>query len=91
MRKLTNEEIRQKLKELDGWQLDGDSIKKEWEFEDFNEAMDFIRDVADVVDEYDHHPELFNVYNKVSLTFTTHDAGGLTDKDFEVASEIDDI
>jgi 4a-hydroxytetrahydrobiopterin dehydratase len=83
--------IQQRLTELKGWKLDGNAIKKEWQFKDFNEAMVFINRVADLAREQDHHPELFNVYNKVSLRFSTHDAGGLTNRDFKMATAVDKI
>jgi 4a-hydroxytetrahydrobiopterin dehydratase len=91
MQKLSQQEIQQKLNTVAGWKQTDDAIEKKWEFGDFKEAMKFINQVADLADSHDHHPELFNVYNKVSLKFSTHDAGGLTDKDFQIASEIDDL
>jgi 4a-hydroxytetrahydrobiopterin dehydratase len=91
MEKLNPSEIQQRLTELKGWKLDGNAIKKEWQFKDFNEAMVFINRVADLAREQDHHPELFNVYNKVSLRFSTHDAGGLTNRDFKMATAVDKI
>lgn len=89
MQKLTSEEIQKRLQGLEGWVLDGDAIKKTWMFKDFREAMAFINKVAELADRFDHHPELFNVYNRVELRFSTHDAGGLTEKDFTIAGEID--
>lgn len=91
MEKLNQSEIQQKLTEVKGWRLDGSAIKKEWQFKDFNEAMVFINRVADLAREQDHHPELFNVYNRVSLRFSTHDAGGLTNRDFKMATAVDEI
>lgn len=87
--KLSVDEIAQKMHEITGWELKGDSINKEWQFKDFSEAMHFINKVAHLAEEHDHHPELFNVYNKVSLKFYTHNAGGLTHRDFDIAAEID--
>ena len=91
MEKLKQSEIQQRLTEVKGWKLDGNAIKKEWQFRDFDEAMQFINRVADLAREQDHHPELFNVYNKVSLRFSTHDAGGLTNRDFKMATAVDKI
>ncbi|MDQ7053066.1 MAG: 4a-hydroxytetrahydrobiopterin dehydratase [candidate division KSB1 bacterium] len=88
---MTEQEIQQKLAELNGWELDGNAIKKAWQFRDFAEAMRFINQVAELAEKHDHHPELFNVYNHVELRFSTHDAGGLTAKDFAIAREIDRI
>lgn len=91
MEKLNQSEIQQRLNEVKGWKLDGNAIKKEWQFKDFDEAMAFINRVANLAREQDHHPELYNVYNKVSLRFSTHDAGGLTKRDFKMATAVDKI
>ena len=88
---MTEQEIQEKLAELNGWELDGNAIKKAWQFRDFSEAIWFINQVAELAEKHDHHPELFNVYNRVELRFSTHDAGGLTAKDFAIAREIDRI
>ncbi len=88
---MTDKEIQQKLAELNGWRLDGNAIKKSWQFRDFSEAMRFINKVAELAEKHDHHPELFNVYNRVELRFSTHDAGGLTEKDFAIAKAIDEL
>lgn len=61
-----------------GWRLDGVHLKRGYEFGDFDEAMVFINQVADIARDLDHHPDLSNVYNRVQLAVTTHDAGGLT-------------
>jgi 4a-hydroxytetrahydrobiopterin dehydratase len=91
MEKLSMEQIHSKIKAVPGWQLDGEAIKREWKFRDFSEAMKFINEVAALADKYDHHPELFNVYNTVSIRYSTHDAGGLTNRDFKLADEINHI
>ena len=89
MERLSQSEIQAKLKYLSGWQLDDNGIKKEWKFDDFVAAMAFINKIADLAEQQNHHPELFNVYNRVSLRFSTHDAGGLTEKDFSIAHAIE--
>lgn len=86
---LSVEEIDEALLTLDGWEIVDDSIKREIEFEGFMDAIDFINRIAVYADEFDHHPEIYNVYNTVALTLSTHDAGGLTQKDFDLASRID--
>ena len=91
MRKLTEPEIEARLTRLSGWERDREAIRKQWSFADFREAIRFILRVADVAERLDHHPELFNVYNRVELRFSTHDAGGLTERDFQIAREIDAI
>jgi 4a-hydroxytetrahydrobiopterin dehydratase len=89
MEKLKDEEIQKKIKEIPTWRLDGESIVRDWTFKDFGEAMVFVNQVAKLAEEHDHHPEMFNVYNKVTLRFSTHDAGGLTTRDFGIAMDID--
>ena len=86
--KLSDAEIVERLEDLDGWSRSGDSIERSLGFDGFNEAIDFINRIAEHADAADHHPEIFNVYNRVDLTLTTHDAGGLTAKDFDLAAEI---
>ena len=86
---LSVEEIDEALLTLDGWEVVDDSIRRELEFDDFMEAIDFITRIAVYAEELDHHPEIRNVYNIVSLALTTHDAGGLTQKDFDLALKID--
>lgn len=75
------------LAELPAWHLreDGLAIARTLEFADFNEAFGFMTRVALHADKVDHHPEWFNVYNRVEITLTTHDAGGLSSRDAEMA------
>ena len=76
------------LARLNGWSaVEGrDAIRKVFEFEDFNAAWGFMSRVAVKADKVDHHPEWFNVYNKVDVTLATHDADGVTQKDVDLAS-----
>ncbi len=87
--KLAQEAITEKLAGLDGWEQDGDAIKRSYQFDDFLAAIAFINRIAPHAEELDHHPELFNVYNRVDITLTTHDADGLTDYDFALAARLD--
>ena len=84
-------EIKTYLEFLDDWEFDGNVIKREWIFKDFVEAMDFINMIAVMAENHNHHPEIFNVYNRVSLRFNTHDAGGVTEKDINIAKEINKL
>ncbi len=81
------------LARLNGWSaVEGrDAIRKVYEFEDFNAAWGFMSRVAVKADKVDHHPEWFNVYNKVDVTLATHDADGVTEKDVDLASFMDAI
>lgn len=76
---------------LEGWRaVDGrDAITKEFRFKDFNAAFGFMTRVALHADKVDHHPEWFNVYNRVDVTLSTHDSGGVTDKDVALAHFMD--
>lgn len=75
------------LKSLKGWKetKNGGAIAKNFKFKDFNEAFGFMTRVALLADKMDHHPEWFNVYNKVEVTLSTHDAGGVTQNDIDMA------
>ncbi len=66
-----------------------DAITREFKFADFNEAFAFMTRVALIAEKMDHHPEWFNVYNRVEITLSTHDAGGLSERDIELAERID--
>ena len=79
------------LKTLNGWtKAEGrDAIHKRFEFADFNDAFAWMTRVAKVAEEMDHHPEWFNVYNKVDVTLSTHDVGGLSELDIKLAKIMD--
>lgn len=80
------------LARLDGWRtVDArDAIQREFRFRDFNAAFGFMSRVALYAERHDHHPEWTNVYNRVAITLSTHDAGGVTDKDVALAHFIDE-
>lgn len=67
------------------------AIKKEFLFKDFNQAFGFMTRVAMVAEQMNHHPEWFNVYNRVNVVLTTHDTGGISDKDFQLAQFMDSV
>ncbi|MFM0000856.1 MULTISPECIES: 4a-hydroxytetrahydrobiopterin dehydratase [Paraburkholderia] len=91
--KLTSEERATQIASLHGWQATAgrDAIQRQFKFADFNEAFGFMTRVAIKAQEMDHHPEWFNVYNKVEITLSTHEAGGLTERDIKLAKFIDSI
>ena len=76
---------------LAAWQLQDDSLHAQWKFKNFVQAMVFINAVAEVAERMNHHPEWSNVYNRVSVRLTTHDAGGLTHLDFDLARVMDSL
>jgi len=88
---LTEAEREQALPELPGWTLREDrlAITRELKFRNFSEAFAFMTRVALIAEKQDHHPEWSNVYNRVSITLTTHDAGGLSQRDLKMAKAID--
>ncbi|MBV8626911.1 MAG: 4a-hydroxytetrahydrobiopterin dehydratase [Paraburkholderia sp.] len=91
--KLTSEERSTLLDELHGWQAVAgrDAIQRQFRFADFNEAFGFMTRIAIKAQEMNHHPEWFNVYNKVEITLSTHDAGGVTERDVKLAHFIDGV
>lgn len=91
MNKLANHEIEAKLAGLAGWRLSDNSLKKELKFTDFATAMKFINQLAGAAEALNHHPDWSNSYNKVSLSLTSHSAGGVTDEDFQLAARVDQI
>ena len=92
MSKLNEQEIQDKMKGLDPhWVLKGKLILREFFFKDFIQAFSFMTSVAFIAEKSGHHPNWKNVYNKVTIALTTHDADGLTDKDFQLAKKIDEV
>jgi len=92
MTKLNEQEIQDRISKVDSaWILKGKFINREFIFKDFIQAFSFMTSVALIAEKSDHHPNWKNAYNKVNIALSTHNAGGLTDKDFELAREIDQI
>ncbi len=91
MEPASESEIESALSGLPDWQRDEDRIARQFVFADFVEAFGFMGSVALLAERANHHPEWSNVYNRVSIELTTHDAGGLTERDFSLAAEIDKI
>ena len=91
MQALAPEQVQAQLAELSGWTLaaDGLSISRSYRFVDFCNAFAFMTRVALAAEKADHHPEWFNVYNRVDVRLNTHDAGGLTHRDFSLATVAD--
>ncbi|MGH2757432.1 MAG: 4a-hydroxytetrahydrobiopterin dehydratase [Actinomycetota bacterium] len=86
---LDEEEIEQRLDELGDWEREGDEIQKVFEFDDFNQAIKFVNDVAKLADAKDHHPDIDIRFHKVKLALTSHSDGGLTHWDFDFAGEVE--
>jgi 4a-hydroxytetrahydrobiopterin dehydratase len=89
MAKYSKSEVVAKLKSLDGWRLEGEEIKKKYEFSSFPDALKFVNKVADLAERADHHPDILINYRRVTLTLSTHSEGGITQKDFDLAEQIE--
>src|SRR5688572_6757303 len=91
--KLTGAARQSALRELHGWSEveDRDAIRKSFHFSNFSEAWGFLSRIALVAEKMDHHPEIFNVYNRVEIVLSTHDAGGLSERDIALAQAIDEL
>jgi 4a-hydroxytetrahydrobiopterin dehydratase len=91
MRKLSGPELAEALSNLTGWTVVDGKLHKEYKFADFIHAFGFMATAALGIEKMGHHPEWFNVYNRVTVDLTTHDAGGITSKDADLAKFLDEI
>jgi len=91
MATLTRAEAEERLAQLDGWTLDGNAIKKQFVLADFPAAVDFVNRLVPGAEAADHHPDILINYKRVTLTYTTHSEGGLTQKDFDGARTADKV
>jgi 4a-hydroxytetrahydrobiopterin dehydratase len=89
--KAIESEIQQALAELDAWTVVDGKLHRQYRFRDFVQAFGFMTQVALMAERVAHHPEWFNVYNRIVVDLTTHEAGGITAKDFDLAREMDAI
>jgi 4a-hydroxytetrahydrobiopterin dehydratase len=88
---LSDEEIEARLAELEGWERDGDKIRKTFERGDFVGSVEFVKSLVEPAEGMGHHPDLELSWDKVTISITNHAAGGLTENDFELAAKIDAI
>jgi 4a-hydroxytetrahydrobiopterin dehydratase len=91
MSKLSEAEIIERLPTAKGWDRHGDMLVRTWQFPSFRRAMEFVNQVAAVLDKSDHHPDLIVQYRTVRIEMSTHDVGGLTERDFALIAEINEI
>jgi 4a-hydroxytetrahydrobiopterin dehydratase len=89
--KLSDGEISAELSKLPGWKLESGKLQREYQFVDFVAAFGFMTSAAIVAQAMDHHPEWFNVWNKVRIDLTTHDAGGISARDVELAHALETL
>jgi 4a-hydroxytetrahydrobiopterin dehydratase len=85
---LNQTEINQKIQNLSGWTTDGKEITRTFKFKDFVTAIEFVNQLVEPAEAAGHHPDLAISYNQVTVSLTTHDAGGITQKDFDLAQQI---
>ncbi|ARS63918.1 MAG: 4a-hydroxytetrahydrobiopterin dehydratase [Nitrosopumilus sp.] len=85
MMRVSEAEIIEELKKLEGWNIKDNKLHKEFQFDSFNQAFGFMTRAAMEIEKMNHHPEWFNVYNRITIDLTTHDAGGITNNDLNLA------
>ena len=85
LEKLSSRTIAKALENLDGWSVVNGKLHKDFRFDDFNQAFGFMTRAVTHIEKMNHHPEWFNVYNKLTVELTTHDAGGITKNDINLA------
>ena len=88
---LTDGDLQNALASLPGWSKTGIAIERKYEFKDFVEAMKFVNRIADAAEAAGHHPDIQIVYNRVTLQLTSHDSGGVTQRDVKMAGRINEI
>ncbi len=91
MERLDDHAIAARLAGLGGWEHDDGALRRTFRFPSFRSAIEFVVQVADLAEEADHHPELTNVYDRVDVVLTTHDSGGVTERDVGLARRIDSL
>ena len=91
MEKLTDAQISAGLAQLPGWKLQAGKLHREYQFPNFAHAMGFMATAAPLIEKKNHHPEWANVYNRVTVDLTTHDAGGITQRDLDLAALLEGI
>ncbi|QLH07519.1 4a-hydroxytetrahydrobiopterin dehydratase [Nitrosopumilus ureiphilus] len=91
MMRLSKADIDEELKNLPGWSVENEKLHKEFQFESFNQAFGFMTRAAMEIEKMNHHPEWFNVYNRITIELTTHDAGGITKNDVNLAKILNSL
>jgi len=91
MEKLSPQQLKEALAGLPGWSIQSEKLHREYRFPDFVHAFGFMATAAIAIEKMNHHPEWFNVYSRVTVDLTTHDAGGITQKDVDLARLLDTL
>ena len=88
---LSEDEVEQRLAELEGWSREGDALRREFKLEGFVGSIEFVNRLVEPAEEMNHHPDLAISWNKVTVSLSTHSEGGITESDFELARKIDTL
>ena len=91
MMRLSQTDIDEELKSLPGWSVVNEKLHKEFQFDSFNQAFGFMTRAAMEIEKMNHHPEWFNAYNRIIIELTTHDAGGITKNDINLAKILNSL
>jgi len=91
IKQATDKQIQTFINHNKAWSLKQNKLHREFAFKNFVEAFSFMTQIAFIAEKSNHHPEWFNVYNKVVIDLTTHEAGGITERDFSLAKQMDDV
>ena len=88
---ITADELETALKKRPEWEIEGETITRTIEFEEFSEGIDFVNDLAEIAEEAHHHPDIDIRFTRITVTLTTHDIGGVTELDLQLAQRIDNL
>ena len=91
MMRLSESDIDEELKKLSGWNVKDGKLHKEFQFDNFNQAFGFMTRAAMEIEKMNHHPEWFNVYNRITVDLTTHESGGITNNDVNLAKILNSL
>ena len=89
--RMSDDEVKDRLSKMGGWEREGDALVHQFEFANFVGSVDFVNRITPIAEEMNHHPDLEISWNKVTVSITTHAAGGLTESDFQLAQRIDAV
>jgi 4a-hydroxytetrahydrobiopterin dehydratase len=88
---LSEDEVEQRLAQLEGWEREGDALRREFKLKDFVGSIEFVNRLVEPAEEMNHHPDLAISWNRVTVSLSTHSEGGITENDFELARKIDSL
>ena len=89
--RMTDDEVKDRLSKMGGWEREGDALTREFEFANFVGSVEFVSRITPIAEEMNHHPDLAISWNKVNVSLSTHSEGGITENDFKLAAKIDSV